>query len=179
MEAIKIPLVFADLETGGTIPRTSDILEVAIKILAGNSYSWKVRKDSYRVTPGALRVNKMSIPDCYEYGVTEDVIIEDLIRHTRTAASVKPKLVGWNVGFEKMFFEDLFDRHGMKFVEYFDYHVLDLASVCLYRHLKGEIPFLKKSEDAYKYFGVYQESDHHTAMGDTRMCEQLFLRLMK
>jgi DNA polymerase III alpha subunit (gram-positive type) len=177
-----------DTETGGTNPRTTSLLQLyaaavdrSLKIL--DTFSANIIPDDgiYKVTPGALNVNKI-----------------DLLSHSKTAGRIKDvqlkfeswlctkwndnetapiMVVGWNVNFDVRFIvEQLLPDETWN--KYCGYRVFDLAGVVEALKLRGKLPDTCKSlGKTAEHLGI-DTSGAHDAGFDVHMTLQVMRKLL-
>lgn len=109
-----------DIESGGLDPKTSDLLSIGMVFVRDGEIiaerEWFLRKDShYRVTPGAMIVNRFDWRNINEKGSDIFSIVLDFQR-TMTSifdceGRIKPTVIGHNVDFDLGFiFEQFMEK---------------------------------------------------------------------
>jgi ribonuclease T len=139
-------------------------------------FQYYVQRQVYRVTPGALRCNKINVAALPEQPLTPDEISTCISRAIRkhTKGKVKPLAHNWK--FDQAFLEE---DLGRTFWQHLDYHAVDTVGFLALLEKLGKIPNCKL-ETGCKFFGIeYDQEQAHGALYDAQRCALLFWECAK
>lgn len=112
--------IILDCETGGLDPKTSDLLSIGMVFVKDGEIiaerEWFLRKDSpYRVTPGAMAVNRFNWNDIKDTGMDMYSIIWEfqklMVEIFDCEGRIKPTMIGHNIDFDLGFiFEQFMEK---------------------------------------------------------------------
>jgi len=167
-----------DTETGGLTPNYS-VLSVGAVVLDVNTgnileeFEAKVRLASladYKVTSKALEINKLSVQDCFENGISPEAIRDKLldmyVKHGCTL------LGGHNFLYDvEMLTANIFNCSISEFKQAFTYRWLDSLTVMRLFEGHNEVPAGASLEKTAKALGVKvaDKSKLHSALVDIKL----------
>lgn len=165
-------LLFFDCETGGLDPSTSDMIEVGAILTdpTGKTvlkeYSAKVLPNK-PVAPEAAAINGYDAKMWSEQAVNIDVAMHNILEMARNAM-----VVAHNTPFDWSFL--MASLQGKRWPG--RYYKVDTMALSMPLLLAGKIDNLKLDTLA-RHFGLVNEKAH-SALGDVRVCRELYLKLM-
>lgn len=181
-----------DTETGGLNPKNTDLLQVGMIFIKGNKIvekcEFNVKQDIYRVTPDALKLNKI---DLIEHNQQKNLMSKESIGYAITNLknkiynNKKIPVLGHNVNFDLNFiYENILSKD--KWEELFSYRNVDTAGISRFLIDAGKLPGLYKNDlsSLMVYFNLGSElsENRHTALFDaecTMTIYNKFLELIK
>jgi DNA polymerase III epsilon subunit-like protein len=184
--------LFIDVETGGLSHRTHSLLSFGAVLWEDgvllNDREWKIQDDPYRVSAGALAINKIDLIAHHSKAVTKAQAVSQIWEyaslHPNMGQTTPLRLAGWNVPFDRDFLRQLFidvDGDDVRFERVFSHRLLDLMSVCRALSDSGLVSHdIRNSDEGYGYFGVEpHESMRHTAIGDTIAQAEMYTKIVE
>lgn len=174
-----------DIESGGLDPKATDLLSIGFVMVKDGVVVHEeeifVKKDVYRASVGALKVNGLNLIDVYNNGKT----VEEIKEHLKMLVmckfgGVKATVVGHNVGFDLGFAHE----HIMPKVEWeklFSYRNVDTAGIARYEIDKGNISIRKADlSSLMEYFGMGSEQSkgRHSSLFDAKMTLEVYKKLL-
>ena len=163
--------IAADTETGGLDPLKHSLLTLCFRVLDENldtidQLSVAVKHEVYRVTAGAMRVNKIDLVKHDQIAVPVPAA-QQMIENFVVAHGSTEKLI-WmmhNVPFDKGFLGATFDLERLK--AFIDYHSLDTVTLGVVEKWLGTLS-KKQSLSLGKIADTLQleKGPEHTAEGD-------------
>lgn len=178
-------MIGLDIETGGKNPKTSDILQIGICwIKDGNithETTFNVKKDHYRVSTEALKINKINLAEernnLYEISQIKEFIKN--LKHQIYGDKIKPKVLGHNIGFDLGFIhEQVIPKD--EWEELFSYRNIDTASIANFLIDSKVLPIYKSSlSTLLEYFQLGGEDavGRHSALYDARSTFYVYQKL--
>lgn len=173
--------LFLDTETGGLDPAEHSLLTAHFALVDSESLetlkelSLAIRpSEVYKVTAGALMVNKINLADHWQ-AAQPAWEAADQLRAFLGEPHERPPLVpvGWNVGFDINFVrQQLLPEWG----ELVSYRTIDLQSVVRFLADAGVMPKVNGLAGAAEFFGL-NISGHHDAAFDTRLTMKVFRKV--
>jgi DNA polymerase III epsilon subunit-like protein len=164
-----------DVETGGLDPSTHSIMSIAGVKWAPDKdqllFSFLIKEEKLEFTWAAMNVNKLTVADICNLGVTPKDAVKD-IRIALDAAYGADRepviMVGHNIHFDELFVRRLYWLAGEDYMIDFSHRSLDTASILLYKMLRGEIPTqYPNSNFLFELTGIdLLEEERHTAHHD-------------
>jgi DNA polymerase III epsilon subunit-like protein len=173
-------LLFIDLETTGTDPNSHSVIQIAAEFHQEGkpvkTFNRKLNPSGYKVSLGALRVNKVKYSQLNSLGNTDTVVAEfvDFLLGLNPKGQVT--VVGHNVHFDMAFIKTLFTNHGIEDLNaVFSYRQLDTAAIAVFLQDVGILNIEKANlESLAKHFNVvksntdFLETNFHDAAFDTK-----------
>lgn len=182
------PYLFLDTETGGLDPQRHSLLSLGL--VAGDARGIAehleilVRHDTYAVTAGGLRVNRIDLPSHHERSLDPPAALRalDAFLDRRFAAEVPVILVGHNIGFDRAFLGTFLEGQGRSLEPRFSHRSIDTHSVAAALQEAGRIPpeVSLGSSGLFAHFGILvPEGQRHTALGDALATFALYWKLVE
>lgn len=185
-------LLAYDLETGGLDEEQHSVLTGCWVVLDSklnklDSLSLRIKPDDgnpYRVTAGALSVNKINLVSHDKLAISESNAGEalyDFLKKNLGDRKGKFISVGHNIPFDEAFLTSsiLSKSLWLKFVSH---HKLDTVSIAKFLILKGKLPkdTSLKLENLAKTLGIeVKESNLHDSTYDTNLTIEVLKRLLE
>lgn len=125
--------IILDTETGGLNPKEHSLLSIGIVFVKDGRVvekkEWKVKSNTYNVTPQALKINQIDLTELYEHGDTIEQIRKDFIITMKDLyKGSKPTLVGHNIGFDIGFiYSNLLEKQAWE--SFVSYRNIDTAGI--------------------------------------------------
>jgi len=195
-------LLILDVESGGLDASKHSILSVGAVVLDNHKITSEfhtlIAEPNIVAEPEALRVNKLSLKDIREKGLTPyvavksfDSFMDDAFGYGRVAYG------GQNIGFDNGFLRRLYRlaqegesnvyyapagrRPNLDFEKRFSYRTHDTMHILRFLGDAGALPFNTGSlDDAIAYFGIDTSGDvSHTALGDARRTAKVLSALSR
>lgn len=144
----KLNYLVLDVETGGTNPGEDSLLEVGMLAVFNDGRRARAfqayhQEEQYRVTAGAMGVNKLDLVKVYEQGKVSDTLVYDMIKFVESAFPEGKNsfvLMGHNMAMDKYFIKTLFESVGCDMDEHFNYRFIDTAALILAAKDMGIVP---------------------------------------
>lgn len=170
--------LWLDCETGGTEPQYTDLLQAAFIVTNGRNVELgrlelllKPDNDIFRVTPGALKVNRIDLIEHAAKAVTYHVgaqMLRDFLAKYKATTGHRLKPAGWNPGFDVGYVTShLIDVR--EWGSYCGYGLLDVQSIVYFLAgsvLPAEYLGLPMQDVAQKMKVIEWDADRHNAMRD-------------
>lgn len=171
--------IVLDTETGGLNPKGHSLLTVGVLFIKNGkrvfSGEWKIKHDEYKVTTGALRVNKIDLVKHEKDAVTLKEFWEDFKYYyevnfgvPKGVASNNPVVIGHNIGFDLGFIHENITKK--EWEVYANYRNVDTAGISKFLIDTGVIQAQKNSlDELISYFGIDDPNgERHTALWDAK-----------
>lgn len=179
-----------DTETGGIYPEQHSLLEVAFVVLDENlkvldSLVMKLKDKetnaTYKVTPGALAINKVNILEHNKESITYEQGKVKLLNFLEKNKEVKFTPLGHNIAFDFGFvYANLMPKEQLD--KYVDYHAVDTSVIGNYLKDKGIGPSGRKYSLKHwaTFFGMeVDEKDLHSALDDVILTIEVYKRMLE
>jgi DNA polymerase III epsilon subunit-like protein len=181
-------LLFVDLETTNTNPKTGSILQLAAELYVNGKsvmqFNQKIGHDHATIDLGAFKVNRVRIGQLSSLGNPELKVLSDFVDFVLTANSLYKSITiaGWNVSFDVNFLTEALERNnitGLQSVT--SYRTLDVASVANFLNEVGIINVDKvNSRSIFEHLALkFNDSDLHDAITDVRLTAETYFKLKK
>jgi DNA polymerase III epsilon subunit-like protein len=180
--------LFLDTETGGLDPRRHSLLSLGL--VAGDadgmaeSLEILVRHETYGVTGGGLKVNRIDLATHHEKALPPAAALEALDgfldRHYSKEDSII--LVGHNIAFDRAFLGGFLESQGRDPEPRFSHRSIDTHSVAAALQDAGRLPAQVRlsSTGLFAHFGIdVPEAQRHTALGDAVATFALYWKLVE
>ena len=180
--------LFLDTETGGLDPRRHSLLSLGL--VAGDakgvaeSLEILLRHETYGVTGGGMKVNRIDIAGHHEQALAPAAALEVmdgfLARHFVADAPII--LVGHNIAFDRAFLGAFLETQGRDLEPRFSHRTIDTHSVAAALQDAGRIPAAVRlsSTGLFAHFGIMvPEAQRHTALGDALATFELYWKLVE
>ncbi len=182
------PYLFLDTETGGLDPRRHSLLSLGL--VAGDApgiaeaLEILVRHDTYRVTGGGLKVNRIDLVRHHEKALEPSTALRSLDafldRHFAPGEPIV--LVGHNIGFDRAFLAAFLEGRDRALEPRFSHRSIDTHSIAAALQAAGRIPpeVRLSSNGLFDHFGIrVTEDQRHTALGDAQATFALYWKLVE
>ncbi len=177
--------IFHDAETGGLYPRQHSLLTHYFAVATFNGSKFVVEReldlkikpnadDFYKVTAGALKVNRIDLVKHDAAAITIDEAAKELYYFLRESSNDGRNRL-CRVGHNEQFDTGFIVNHLLKeeiWRKFTDYHTLDTVPIARYLKLKGKLPASTKLnlERLAEHLNVsFSDITLHTAKGDTML----------
>lgn len=184
-------LLFLDTETGGTDEQLHDLLTLGMVLVDEKDFSrhgefyGHLKLDTYRVTPTAMRINKINLAEISEEGrgYSKDEMINAIYKFLSKHIKKAPiTVVGHNVDFDLRFLRKLFkdcDRDD-EFYDVFSYRKIDTSTLLQTVSVLNPKYNIASLSNAIKFFNVeFDEDKRHNALEDAKGTIQVYENLLK
>ncbi|MGL5594612.1 MAG: 3'-5' exonuclease [Cetobacterium sp.] len=181
--------IIIDTETGGLDPKTSDLLSIGMVFVRGGEViaerEWFVKKDFYRVTPGAMRINRFDWKNITDKGKDiSNIIFEfmnDMVNIFNCEGQIKPTVIGHNVDFDLSFiFEQFVDK--VEWEKLVSYRKIDTAGIGRFLMDCDIIPgnMADLSSIAKKFeIDTDEDGNRHSALFDAKLTWKVYKAMRK
>ncbi len=182
------PYLFLDTETGGLDSRRHSLLSLGL--VAGDALGIAerleilVRHDTYAVTGGGLKVNRIDLPRHHERSLDPPAALRALdgFLDRHYPAELPVVLVGHNIGFDRAFLATFLEGQGRDLEPRFSHRSIDTHSIAAALQAAGRIPSEVRlsSTGLFDHFGIQvTEDQRHTALGDALATFALYWKLVE
>ena len=175
--------IVLDTETGGLSARNHDLLSIGMAVM-DNGVIGKTKEilvKGTRVTMNALMVNRIKLDEHNQVAVTPDEAVKQILDFIRneTFLTFPIIVIAHNSKHVLNFLEVAFENAGLAFHAYFSFRVVDTMSLLYALYDSGLVPKrLETLDEGLKFFGIPVDStNRHTALGDTLLTAQLYVKI--
>lgn len=177
--------VCIDTETGGLDPIDNSLLTIAVIMIKDGEIKfkeeWSLKHDVYKLTPYAIKVNKIDLVKHDNTAIGSISIANKLKLKTREIfGDAKPSVIGHNVGFDLGFiFSQLMNKK--EWETFFSYRNIDTAGIARFLIDCGKINSTKADLGTLmEYFNVGSDSDEnrHTALYDAENTFKIYKEML-
>lgn len=184
-------VLFLDTETGGTDEQLHDLLTLGMVLVDEKDFSrhgefyGHLKLDTYRVTPSAMKINKINLAEISEEGkgYSKDEMINAIYKFLSKYIKKSPiTVIGHNVDFDLRFLRKLFkdcDRTH-EFYDVFSYRKIDTSTLLQIVSILKPQYKISSLSDAIKFFNVsFDEDKRHNALEDAKGTIQVYENLLR
>lgn len=179
-------IIGLDTETGGLTPGHHSLLQVGLVAYKKGEIVDKlnlfVREDEYKVTPMAMKINKLQLHEVFDNGVRPAEVVDSIrlfVQKNFTYEEGQPILLGHNVALDRFMLQALFDSQGQNMSKYISHRSIDTMSMIWTLHDLGLLPKEAcSSKGAFDYFGI-EINRLHDALDDIVGTIKLYEKLLE
>ena len=184
-------VLFLDTETGGTDEQLHDLLTLGMVLVDEKDFSrhgefyGHLELESYRVTPSAMKINKINLAEISEEGkgYSKDEMINAIYKFLSKYIKKSPiTVIGHNIDFDLRFLRKLFkdcDR-AYEFYDVFSYRKIDTSTLLQTVSILKPQYKISSLSDAIKFFNVsFDEDKRHNALEDAKGTIQVYENLLR
>lgn len=179
--------IIMDVETGGLSPKEHSLLSVGMVFVKDGAVivekEWKIKNDVYKVTPGALAINKINLVEHEKDAIT---IAQFWTAFTQTYDIVfgkyayqhaKPEVIGKNVSFDIGFIHEAVSKHTWETLV--SYRNIDLTGIARILASTGVIQVEKVGlDELLTYFQIEDpKQERHSALWDARATWEIYAKM--
>lgn len=184
-------VLFLDTETGGTDEQLYDLLTLGMVLVDEKDFSrhgefyGHLELESYRVTPIAMRINKINLAEIDREGVgyPKEEMINAIYRFlSRHKESLPITVIGHNVDFDLRFLRKLFKdcNRDDEFYDVFSYRKIDTSTLLQTVSILKPEYNISSLSDAIKFFNVkFDMYKRHNALEDAKGTIQVYENLLR
>jgi len=179
-------ILFIDTETGGLNPKEVSLLSIGLVAWENgaikDSREIFIKQKLFKITPDAIRINKINLYDCLVDAIPEEEAISSIIAFIKKNNLVDETgtvvLAGHNVNFDIGFLKELFVKEQELFEKTFGHRFIDTASILKFLLYAGKLSAdISSSTKAFEYFNIMVPK-RHSALGDALATANLFTELL-
>lgn len=184
-------VLFLDTETGGTDEQLHDLLTVGMVLVNEKDFSrhgefyGHLELESYKVTPTAIRINKINLAEIDREGVgySKEEMINAIYKFLSICKESLPiTVIGHNVDFDLRFLRKLFkdcDRDN-EFYDIFSYRKIDTSTLLQTVNILKPEYNISSLSDAIRFFNIkFDTYKRHNALEDVKGTIQVYENLLK
>lgn len=179
----KIKYLAFDTETGGFDPANNSLLSICfaavdadLNIAHSVHYLLKPDDGVYKLTAGAMNVNKIDIVKHDQAAMTYSQAREFLLSFMKSSGCDKPLQLGYNIPFDQDFiYQYLFSRQ--EWNKLVSYRKLDVCDAVRYEQDKGRLPVTLGSLTSVAEYFKIPVAGAHTADKDVEITVETLKRM--
>lgn len=175
-----------DIETGGLSPEKASLLQIGVVFVKNGDIVYEsefnIKSDSYKVTPGAMAVNKLDLVKIHATGVTIDDFYETIAEMKgKIFGKDKPTVLGHNVAFDLSFIHYYVGKE--RWENLFSYRTLDTATIARFLTDAGILTISKTDLDSlagrFVDMADITSTKRHTALHDAEITYAVYESLVR
>lgn len=180
--------IILDTETGGLNPLENSLLSMGMVFVKDGKIvekkEWFFKLENYKVSPYAMKVNKLNLWEVYEKGtVPAQIAYEFKQTVKRIYGEDKPSFIGHNVSFDIGFIHNNFIPKA-EIDKFVSYRNIDTVAIARFLIDIGLIDSTKADlSTLIEYFHIDTDVENniyrHTALYDATMTWRVYIELVK